>query len=323
MAAMSERSNGIDPLRNFLKAARGCSQEKIIVEFLEAVIDSQDALDGGSVLIADPERNRLVLFNEGEVLFNRNFLDAKNKSLWCSELPLYGSTAGKCLRMRCTIQYKAKDAGEEYIGESPIKNMVCIPIETHGKNAFGVVCFHNNVDGRPITEELTRTLEIYVDALAVALHTPHPELQIDKNVFIVHGHDGQARAELENILFRNGATPKVLMTEDKNAESLLVALENLIRICKAGFILVTPDDEGRLRGSNDDYVARARENVIFEMGLLFARFRQFQRVSVLLKEPTKLPSDLGGIAYERFARMADIETQIVTKLRGWGIRSLQ
>ena len=93
-------------------------------------------------------------------------------------------------------------------------------------------------------------------------------------------------------------TPRVLKNKNKGARSILDELESLIRVCKAGFILATPDDEGHLRGSSDPLAERARENVIFETGLLFAKFREFERVAVLLKRPLKLPTDLDGIVYE-------------------------
>ncbi|MCP4385055.1 MAG: nucleotide-binding protein, partial [Hyphomicrobiales bacterium] len=57
------------------------------------------------------------------------------------------------------------------------------------------------------------------------------------NVFIVHGHDLESLRGLQNMIMKNDGTPKVLAEEDKNAETILAALERLIRICKAGFIL--------------------------------------------------------------------------------------
>jgi predicted nucleotide-binding protein len=314
-----QRRSSLDPLRDFFRAARGCSQERIIIEFLEAVIGAEDLIDSGSVLITDQHNERLVLFNEEEVLFRKRILDPLKKAQWPSEFSFYGSAAGKSLRTRSPVDYVRGQGGDnEFFGQSPIENMVCIPIDMGGERPFGVVCFHNNVPGKKITPEFKDVLEAYADALAVALHTPHPELQIEKNIFIVHGRDRESRQELENILYRHGATPKVLADEDKNAQSILVALEDLIRTCKAGFILMTPDDEGRLRGE-DTRLHRARENVIFETGLLFARFREFERVCLLLKEPTKLPSDLAGITYESFQSVRDIEAQVVTKLHKWKI----
>jgi predicted nucleotide-binding protein len=151
------------------------------------------------------------------------------------------------------------------------------------------------------------------------MHSPLPELQLERNVFIVHGRDSATLKELQSILTEHGATPRVLKQEEKNAQNILTALEDLLRICKAGFILATPDDEGHLFGSKDPLTRRARENVIFETGLLFAKYRDFKRVTILLKEPLKLPSDLEGISYESFADIREIESNIVKRLGSWKV----
>ena len=66
--------------------------------------------------------------------------------------------------------------------------------------------------------------------------------------------------ELQLLLFKYQVTPKVLVDKNKGPNSILEELEALIRICRAGFILATPDDEGRLRGSKDPLNSpRARE----------------------------------------------------------------
>ena len=59
--------------------------------------------------------------------------------------------------------------------------------------------------------------------------------------------------------------------------------------------------------------------MIFETGLLFAKFREFERVAVLLKRPLKLPTDLDGIVYEAFDNVRDLEPTIRDKLSTWGL----
>jgi len=67
-------------------------------------------------------------------------------------------------------------------------------------------------------------------------------------------------------------------------------------------------------------VGRARQNVIFETGLLFAKFRRFERVALVVRRPIELPSDLNGILYLEFEKsVGELELQIVEKLNGWGI----
>jgi predicted nucleotide-binding protein len=181
-----------------------------------------------------------------------------------------------------------------------------------------------------------------VDILALALHHPRPEIQMDKNVFIVHGHDKSSVSDLETFLKDKRVNPRILGREKRSAQLVLEELENVLRSCHAGFVLITPDDEGRLIARDDDKKGesnkteevrpaspagknreklqkRARENVIFETGLLFAKFRQSNRVSVLVKKPVQLPSDLGGMFVDYFESIRDIEDKITTRLTEWGM----
>jgi len=305
-------------LRGFLTAARGKSQERIIIEFLDAVINVNKVADRGSVLINHPRAEKLILFNEGDFLFKKRILDPTKE--WPREFGYFDGVAARAFRQGNTMRYsKQGSAPDDFIGNSPIEHMVCIPILTAPGSAFGVVCFHNDDPEKKFDDEEVEQLEAYVDILGLALHTPHPELQLERNVFIVHGRDEGALNELRAMLGKYKVTPRVLADQEKKAQSILRGVEDLLRICKAGFILVTPDDEGHLRGSADPLTPRARENVIFETGLLFAKFREFKRVMILLKRPIELPSDLHGIGYEPFTNLKDIEIKIFNTLIDWGL----
>jgi len=304
----------------FVQAARGKSQEEIIIEFLDAVLQDDDDVEQGSVLLNHQAARKLILFNESSFLFRKHFLDPTAEHRWPRQFEYFEGIAGRAFRSGRTQVFQrasGRDSGE-FVGDSPIQNMVCIPFFTNQTTPFGVVCLHNNDEGKTFDEARVRDLERVVDILALALHTPHPEVQVEDNVFIVHGRDEATRNGLENILLRHGARPRVLWREDKNAQLILAELEKLIRVCRAGFVVITPDDEGRLAGRDEELVPRARENVIFEMGLLFARFRAFDRVALLVRRPTVLPSDLGGVAYESFDRIEEIEARILRKLEAWG-----
>jgi predicted nucleotide-binding protein len=306
-------------IMGFLRRARGHSQEEIIVEFLQAAVEISPAADAGSVLINHPKMEKLVLFNEDDFLFSKGLLDPQSRATWPKQFTYFTGIAGRCFREQEVQTYPRRPplgANDDFVGNSPIKNMVCIPIMTAKKDApFGVACFHNNDPEKVFSEEDIRALEAYTDILSLALHTPHPELQLERNVFIVHGRDMRSLDDLQRILRSYKVSPKVLADEDKNAKSILLALEELIRTCRAGFILATPDDEGHLKGEAP--AVRARENVMFEAGLLFAKFRSFDRVSILLKQPLKLPSDLAGISYEPFDDINSLKPAIERKLSEW------
>ena len=93
----------IDRLRDFLRAARGCSQEQVIIEFLETVVSLDPSSEQGSVLIKHPDRNALILFNANGFLFEKKLLDPNPAAKWPSELGLHGTIAGLCYRTKSTM----------------------------------------------------------------------------------------------------------------------------------------------------------------------------------------------------------------------------
>lgn len=116
-------------------------------------------------------------------------------------------------------------------------------------------------------------LAAYISDSFQAKLTPHKFLQSNK-VFIVHGHNHEAKAELEIFLRENGLEPVVLHRE---ADEGLTIIEKFEKHSNVGYalVLLTPDDivqpsnKGEVKSENVEY--RARQNVIFELGFFVAK----------------------------------------------------
>lgn len=121
-------------------------------------------------------------------------------------------------------------------------------------------------------------------------------------VFIVYGHDDTSRRELVDFLRRQKLEPVVLRNLTGGGNTII---ENLDSLTDADFacVLLTPDDEGRSRGSSQDLQPRARQNVVLELGMVLAKLGR-QRVAILIKEvdgnPMERPTDISGIIYIPF-----------------------
>jgi predicted nucleotide-binding protein len=61
-------------------------------------------------------------------------------------------------------------------------------------------------------------------------------------------------------------------------------------------VLLTPDDIGSAANKPSDLKARARQNVIMELGYFMGRLGRF-RVCALHKGSVELPSDYQGVLY--------------------------
>ncbi len=131
-------------------------------------------------------------------------------------------------------------------------------------------------------------------------------------IFVVHGHDREARDQLELVLMRLGLQPFILQNADTGSKTIIEALEqNIYREAAFGIILLTPDDYGYPKKATEaDRQPRARQNVILEMGMVMAALGR-SRMVILKKGVLEMPSDAAGIIYIEFN---DHVREIVPKL---------
>ena len=142
-----------------------------------------------------------------------------------------------------------------------------------------------------------------------------PVASNNAKVFVVHGHDTEARDQLELVLHRLNLNPFILQNRSAGGLTIIEALEKEILADAPlfGIVLMTPDDMGYGKAEGSSEVQpRARQNVVLEMGMLIARLGR-PRVAILKKGHVDLPSDTNGIIYLPFN---DHVRETVTKLAG-------
>lgn len=133
-----------------------------------------------------------------------------------------------------------------------------------------------------------------------------------RNVFVVYGHDQQARDQLEAMLRRWHLEPLILDQLPSEGQTIIEKLEKYTGDdVRFAVVLSTPDDEGYVRGKPDERKYRARQNVVFELGLLLAKLGR-SRVAILLKHQDQMerPSDVQGLIYLPFTDSVD-ETKVL------------
>lgn len=138
--------------------------------------------------------------------------------------------------------------------------------------------------------------------------------ELPKHIFIVHGHDSEARDQLELALHRLGLKPFILMNSSGGGKTIIEALEGQIGrdfTSDFGIVLMTPDDFGFAKRDGDKKVEpRARQNVILEAGMLLASLTR-KRMAIIVKGHLEMPSDLQGIIHLAYN---DHVKEIVPKL---------
>jgi predicted nucleotide-binding protein len=139
-------------------------------------------------------------------------------------------------------------------------------------------------------------------------------------IFVVHGHDRDARDQLELILRRLGLEPFILQNNDGGGKTIIEALEqNIYREAAFGVVLLTPDDYGYSKAETEaDRKPRARQNVILEMGMVMASLGR-ERMAILQKGALERPSDTDGILRIEFNdHVREIVPKLVQRLQASG-----
>ena len=195
-----------------------------------------------------------------------------------------------------------------YGSEREIKNAVQFILTDETK----VNCFHTGrvvVQGKDteIKEEATQLFSPSSgpsEAATARGAVTSSQTTTPRRVFIVYGHDLQAREQLELLLRRLRLEPIVLQNIPGGGDTIIEKLE-VLTAADYACVLVTPDDEGRARSDTSDLRPRARQNVVLELGMVLSRLGR-SRVAVLVKgDEIERPSDIDGLLYIPFSNHID------------------
>ena len=133
----------------------------------------------------------------------------------------------------------------------------------------------------------------------------------NKKVFIIHGHDEPNLMRLRTMLKERFQLEPIILSEIAGeGRPIITKLTDVAKSVAFAFALLTPDD---LVNSAEEYL-QARPNVMIEIGLFYGLLGT-DRVCLLYKENTKIPSDLYGIQHIPFRDSVDeVYMQIETEL---------
>lgn len=142
----------------------------------------------------------------------------------------------------------------------------------------------------------------------------------DYRLFIVYGHDRDAREQLEHICRR--LEVKAEKVTNDSGMTIIEALEKKIEKISAGIVLLTPDDyavsKKDYKEEKSCFHEQARQNVILEMGMLMAKLGR-DKVIILEKGNVKEPSDINGIFSLRFQdHVSQVLPDLVKRLTDLG-----
>ena len=115
------------------------------------------------------------------------------------------------------------------------------------------------------------------------------------DVFIVHGHDNEAKQETARLIEQLKLKAIILHEQPNRGRTVVEKLQQESKTAGYAVILLTPDDLGTVKG-NDELEARARQNVVLELGYFLGKLGR-EKMCILLKDSTTVPSNFNGIVY--------------------------
>lgn len=119
---------------------------------------------------------------------------------------------------------------------------------------------------------------------------------MSNKVFIVHGHDNEAKQEMARTLQNGGFEPIILHEKPDSGRTIIEKIERYSDVCYA-VVLYTECDIGRDKNTPVEQERnRARQNVVFEHGYLIGKLSR-DHVSALVKGNVETPGDIDGVIY--------------------------
>jgi len=134
--------------------------------------------------------------------------------------------------------------------------------------------FRRGMDTRiTVLESILGSLEIIPEITKPA----KPQIHLDeinsqsKKVFIVHGHDEEAKETVARFIHLLDLFPIILNEQPNEGQTIVEKFEKSSNEVGYAVVLLTPDDIGTSKDKPEELKPRARQNVIFELGYFAAK----------------------------------------------------
>jgi len=116
-----------------------------------------------------------------------------------------------------------------------------------------------------------------------------------KEVFIVHGHDSEAKVKTARFVEKLKLKPIILHEQASSGQTIIEKIESYSDV-GFGIVLYTACDVGAVKKEKIDLKDRARQNVVFEHGFLMGKVGR-ENVCALVKSKIETPNDISGVVY--------------------------
>jgi predicted nucleotide-binding protein len=169
-------------------------------------------------------------------------------------------------------------------------------------------------------ESIRASLNLYEEPIGIVENqTTAPQGEgVPKAIFLVHGRDTEARLEVQRVLERATSLDVIVLANQPNqGQTIVEKLESHFENSAFAVVLMTADDQGRLKGTAD-LLLRARQNVILELGYATAKLGR-RNIAVLYEDGIEIPSDYLGVGRILFDAGGGWKLRLLGELKSAGI----
>jgi len=141
--------------------------------------------------------------------------------------------------------------------------------------------------------------------------------EVGTEIFIVHGHDGEAKSVVARFLSKLlGQEPVILHEQSNRGLTIIEKFEYHAAQAACAVVLLTADDMGGPKSGEQQ--SRARQNVVLELGFFIGKLGR-DRVVILYEPGVESPSDLQGVLYTPLDSLGAWRMAVASELQAMGL----
>lgn len=137
-------------------------------------------------------------------------------------------------------------------------------------------------------------------------------------VFIVHGHDENAKINVARFIEKLGLEAIILHEQPSKGKTIIEKFEEHASSSCFAIALLTTDDVGYPQNNEASAKPRARQNVIFELGYFCGALSR-RNVCVLYKEGVEIPNDYLGVVYTQLDEGGAWQLHLAKEMKSAGL----
>jgi hypothetical protein len=164
---------------------------------------------------------------------------------------------------------------------------------------------------------LVELLETEIELEGGHVIAPQPTTST-RRIFLVHGHDERALQEVARFLEKLAQEVVVLREQPNCGRTLIEKFEDYADVGFAVVLLTNDDRGGKSSDPFESQNARARQNVVFELGYFIGRLGR-NRVCALYRAGVEIPSDYSGVLYQQLDEKGAWRLELARELKAAGM----